>query len=179
MSTITVSCRQKPTSVNMLQWLSQYNLYTSIEEITGVFGFVQEYSPLYGGRIYYGAEITEEDLVFLQDKGLSLKLTLTSRIVSKKDYLDSREMLNKYYYHGNTIAAVNDNLARWIKRDFPNYIVEASVIKNIGWGDIEATLEIYDTIVLTMDKNDDLENLSKIKDKERIIYPPTLYFLSH
>jgi len=152
----------------MVEWLTQYQIYAPLE-ITGVFGFVQEYSPLYGGRVYNGAEITEQDIEFLKENDLKLKLTLTANNVSEEEYEQSRELLNKYYYPGNSIAIVNDDLARWIKRDYPNYLVEASVIKNVKWQNIEKTLELYDTMVLTMDKNDDFENLAKIKEKDRII----------
>jgi hypothetical protein len=138
-------------------------------EVTGVFGFVKEYSPLYGGRQYSGAEVTEEDMEFLYKHGMKLKLTLTAGKATEEEYNESRHLLNTYYYPGNSIAVVNDDLARWIKRDYPNYLVEASVIKNIKWQDVEKTLELYDTLVLTMDKNDDFEELSKIKEKDRVI----------
>ena len=168
MGTVTVSCREKPNDMNMVEWLSQYNLYAPLE-VTGVFGFVKEYSPLYSGRMYSGAEITDEDYKFLKENNMKLKLTLTANKVSEEEYEQSRELLNKYYYPGNSIAVVNDELAKWIKRDYPNYLVEASVIKNIKWENIDKTLELYDTLVLTMDKNDDIEKLSEIKEKDRII----------
>ena len=171
MGTVTVSCRKKPTDMDMAEWFKQYAEYAenSPLEITGVFGFVKEKSPLYGGRIYSGEEITEQDLRFLKDNDMSLKLTLTAHKASRQEYEESRKLLNKYYYPGNSIAVVNDDLAKWIKQDYPNYLVEASVIKNVKWGDIEETLETYDTLVLTMDKTDALDKLKEIKEKDRII----------
>ena len=171
MSTVTVSCRGKPNDMSMVEWLLQYEVYAenSPLEITGVFGFFKERSPLYGGRWFRGAEITEQDLRFLKDNDLKLKIPLTANKATEQEYEASRTLLNKNYYPGNTIAVVNDELARWIRRDYPLYTLEASVIKNVKWGDIEETLETYDTLVLTMDKNDDLDKLKEIKEKDRII----------
>ena len=166
--TVTVSCREKPTNMGMPEWFSQYKQYAPLA-VTGVFGFVKEFSPLYGGRMFSGEEITEEDLNWLYDRGMGIKLTLTGAPATEELYEESKELLEKYERAGNTIAVVDDKLAKWIKRDYPEYLVEASVIKNIKWQDIEKTLEVYDALVLTMDKNDNFEELAKIKEKDKII----------
>ena len=168
MATVTLSCRGKTSQISLADWFQVYKDYAPLE-VTGVFGFMEEFSPLYGGRQYIGAEITEEDFKFMLASGLKLKIPLTAHKVSEKEYEESRELLNKYYYPGNSIAIVNDDLAKWIKRDYPNYLIEASVIKNVNWKDIDTTLELYDTVVLSMDKNDDHENLKKIKQKDKIV----------
>ena len=63
----------------------------------------------------------------------------------------------------------NDDLAIWIRQDFPDYRVDASVIKNIKTHEmIDEALEMYDSVVLPMRLNEDLEFLEKIKAKDRI-----------
>ena len=164
----TVSCRGKPNNMGMEEWLMQYSKYAPLE-ITGVYGFLEEYSPLYGGRIYEGPEITKEDYKFLQENKLQLKINLTGNKATKKQYEDSRELLNAYYYPNNVISLVDDRLAEWIRKDYPNYTLEASVIKNTKFLGIEETLERYDQLVLPMHLNDDIENLKRIKQKDKII----------
>ena len=168
MSTATVSCREKPNDMDMPTWLSQYSKYAPLE-ITGVYGFFEEHSPLYGGRIYTGAEITKKDVGFCKENDLQIKINLTANKATEKEYEQSRELLNRLYYPRNVVAVVDDNLAKWVKRDYPNYLVEASVIKKTTFSNIEKTLELYDQVVLPMFMNDDIEELKKIKQKDKII----------
>lgn len=163
----TVSCRGKNTSIPIKDWLSQYD---SLDlNITSVFGFFEEFSPLYGGRIYSGAEISDDDVSYLYSHGLSLKLTLTANKATREEYEDSKELLDKYHKEGNTVAVVNDDLARWIKEDYPKYLVEASVIKNTKFSQIEDVLSLYDVVVLPMFMNDDIEQLKEVKQKDKVI----------
>ena len=77
--------------------------------------------------------------------------------------------LEKYYRPGNAIIVTNDNLARWIRADFPDYHLEASVIKNINTLEkIEKASRIYDTVVLPMPCNQDEAFLKSIEDKSII-----------
>jgi len=168
MSTATVSCRQKPNDLDMATWLTQYTKYAPLE-VTGIYGFFEEPSPLYGGRIYTGPEITREDVEFCEKYGLQLKINLTANKATEEQYEQSRKLLNTYYYPGNVVSMVDDNLARWVRRDYPNYKIEASVIKKTKFSTIEETLELYDQLVLPMFMNDDVENLKKIKQKDKII----------
>ena len=75
----------------------------------------------------------------------------------------------KYHRPCNSVIVTNDDLARWIQQDFPNYQVDASVIKNIKTHQkIDEALKLYDSIVLPMSLNEDLEFLEKIEAKDRI-----------
>lgn len=163
--TNTVSCRAKSAFSPISEWLKQYDGI----DVTGVFGFYSEYSPLYGGRIYNGAEITAADVDYLTSKNISLKLTLTSNKVSESHYQQSKALLDKYHKKGNSVAIVNDDLAKWIRRDYPDYLIEGSVIKNTKFSQIDETLKLYDTVVLPMYMNDDVAELDKIKQKDKII----------
>jgi len=163
----TVSCRGKDPSIPIEDWLSQYKSLNL--NITSVFGFLEEFSPLYGGRVYSGAEISKEDVSYLYSHGISIKLTLSANKASKEEYEESKELLDKYHKEGNTVAIVNDDLAKWIKRDYPKYLVEASVIKNTKFSQIDKVLSLYDVVVLPMFMNDDIEQLNEIKQKDKVI----------
>jgi collagenase-like PrtC family protease len=78
-------------------------------------------------------------------------------------------LLEKYHRTGNAVIITNDGLARWIREDFANYKIEASVIKNIdSYAEIDNAFELYDTVVLPMRLNQDEAFLTKIHDKGRI-----------
>jgi len=69
---------------------------------------------------------------------------------------------------GNSIIVTNDDLARWIRQDFPEYRIDASVIKNINnQRKLDQAFTIYDEVVLPMKSNDDLKFLSCIEDKQQ------------
>ena len=168
---ITVSARTKPLSNTMHEWLTKFEHSGLVKyaDITGIFGFTREKSPLYGGRVHLGEEITEEDYVWMKKKGLEFKILLSGDVVSKKHYEESFELLDKYHVKGNTVVITNDKLAKWIRRDYPNYSLEASTIRQTELSDIDEVLDLYDTMVLPLRHNKDEKNLKKIKQKDRIV----------
>ena len=79
-------------------------------------------------------------------------------------------ILEKHYRPGNSVIITNDDLAKWVRRDFPNYRVEASVIKNINTlKKVEKAYSIYDTVILPMEANEDEALLLSLPEKERIM----------
>jgi hypothetical protein len=164
---ITASCRGKPLEQGMDDWLHQFSDLVSSKKINSVFGF-SDYSPLYGGRVFTDKEISDEDFKFLKNNGISYRIPMTNHYFSEKDYDYSLSILRKHHLSGNSVICVNDKLAERIKTDFPKYEVEASVIKDIGFAQIDETLKIYDAVVLNSDKNDDFEMLSRIKQKNKV-----------
>ena len=69
----------------------------------------------------------------------------------------------------HSVIITHDDLARWIRRDFPHYRIDASVIKNINTPKkLAQALELYDEVVLPMTSNEDLPFLESIADKSRI-----------
>jgi collagenase-like PrtC family protease len=89
--------------------------------------------------------------------------------VERSEYEQNRPLLQKYHAPCNSIIATNDDLARWVRQDFPKYRIDASVIKNIKTHrKIEQALNLYDSIVLPMRLNEDLDFLEKIEAKDRI-----------
>ena len=94
---------------------------------------------------------------------------MTNHYVERDEYERNLPLFQKYHRRGNFVIVTNDKLARWIRRDFPFYQIDASVIKNIKTHrKIEEALEIYDSVVLPMRLNEDLDFLERIKEKNRI-----------
>lgn len=64
--------------------------------------------------------------------GIGVRMPLTNSYVELEEYRENRPLLEKYHREGNAVIVTNDDLARWIREDFPEYRIEASVIKNIN-----------------------------------------------
>ena len=95
---------------------------------------------------------------------------MSNHFVEERTYRLSASLLFRYHNKLNSIIITNDDLARWIRRDFPRYRLDASVIKNIKTHrKIDEALELYDSVVLPMPLNEDLDFLEKIEAKDRII----------
>jgi len=166
--TITIAARGKHISNQMSEWFSRFNSI-GYDNITGVFGFTKEKSPLYGGRIWMGEEITDEDYDWMVANGIKLKILLTGDKVSKEHYEESFPLLERYHIKGNSVVTVNDKLAQWIRRDYSDYTLEASVIKQTQFSEIDKVLDLYDKLHLPMHLNDDIKELKKIEQKDRIV----------
>ncbi len=169
----TISARDKQAREPIQKFIKESFSDIPIEQIESFFGFTT-YTPLYGGRIWNnratnGAELSEYDIRSMYKMDIALRLPLTNHNASLQEYKDSIPFLEKYYRPGNAVIVTNDNLARWIKADFPDYHLEASVIKNIQSLDkIEKAAKIYDTVVLPMSCNEDEPFLKSIEDKSMI-----------
>lgn len=169
----TISARDKLARQPIQQFIRQHFSEIPIEQIESFFGFTT-YTPLYGGRIWNdlatnGAELSEYDIRSMYALGIALRLPLTNHHVSREEYEADIPFLEKYYRPGNAIIVTNDDLARWIRTDFPEYHLEASVIKNINTLEkIDKAARIYDTVVLPMPCNQDEAFLASIEDKSII-----------
>ncbi len=142
--------------------------YLPLREIESLFGFVER-STLYGGREFKGRELSDRDVTQLNNAGIGLRLPMTNHFVERDEYEQNQDLLQKHHFPGNSVIVTNDDLARWIKQDFPNYHIDASVIKNIKTHrKIDKALELYDAVVLPMRLNEDLDFLQKIEAKDRI-----------
>lgn len=164
----TVSGRSKTNDVPILTFLAKAYGGIPIRLIDSVFGFVEP-STLYGGRIFDGAELTPEDVATLYDVGIGVRIPLTNHYAEPEEYEANKPLLEKYHRTGNAVIVTNDALAGWIRRDFPNYRIEASVIKNLKTYDkIAQALDLYDTAVLPMEFCEDDRFLAGLPDKSRI-----------
>ena len=94
---------------------------------------------------------------------------MSNHYVERNEYLENKPLLKKFHKAGNSIICTNDDLARWVRDDFPDYRLDASVIKNIkSYKKIEQASELYDSVVLPMSANEDLEFLENIENKDKI-----------
>jgi hypothetical protein len=167
-ATYTISVRKKPSHAPVFGYLRFHFGNVPLREIDSVFGFV-EHSELYGGRPYRGRELSDRDVENLNDSGIGIRLPMSNHSVERDEYERSLPLFDKYHRPGNFIIVTNDKLAKWLRRDFPDYTIDASVIKNIKTHrKIDEALKLYDSVVLPMRLNEDLGFLEKISEKDRI-----------
>ena len=168
-ATYTISARGKPTGQPVFNYLRHEYGNVALAEIDSLFGFVEQ-STLYGGRNFVQREISDRDVIDLTLAGIGLRIPMTNHFVEREEYEQNLPLLEKYHSPLNSIIVTNDTLAEWIRQDFPHYQLDASVIKNIKTlKKIDKALELYDSVVLPMKINEDLEFLETIEVKEKII----------
>ncbi len=166
--TFTVSARRKATNVPIFQFLRHYFGHLPLNRIESLFGFVEK-STLYGGRVFDQRELSDRDVRQLNNAGIGIRLPLSNHFVTREEYDLNRPLLEKYHRKPNSVIVTNDDLARWIGADFPEYRIDASVIKNIDNSrKLDKALEIYDEVVLPMTSNEDTQFLRNIEEPERI-----------
>lgn len=165
----TVSARRKDPNLPVFAFLRNEYRDLPLGQIESLFGFV-EYSALYGGRDFVRPELSDRDVYELAISGIGIRLPMSNHYADLDEYKKNKPLLKKYHRQPNSIIVTNDDLAKWIREDFPDYHIDASVIKNIKTlRKIEAALELYDSVVLPMRLNEDLDFLEKIEAKEKII----------
>ena len=177
---MNISCSaRKNWQYHIRDWLDFQRSYAKIhsnfefdyDDIDYAFGFVEGTTSLYGGRVAEGVNLTKVDVYWLYDHNIGVKITLSSKIFNDDVYKESSKFLQHYQRKGNAVITFTDELAKRIKEDFPDYEIEASCIQDIVTPDKlkkKISLGVYDTIVLPIHMNDDIEFLKKIKDKEQI-----------
>ncbi len=164
----TVSARGKAPDVPILPFLGEEFPHVPMAEIESVFGFV-EHCTLYGGRPFVGPELSQKDVAALKVCGIGVRLPLSNHSVTREEYERYRPFIARYHDRRNSVITTSDELARWIRQDFPSLGIEASVIKDIHTHDgVDRALEIYDTAVLPMRMNQDREFLEGIREKQRV-----------
>ncbi len=166
-----VSSRRITPDVSIIDHLKIQYIYLDLSQIKSVFGSVNTHSRLYGGRIYEEYHsLTDDHVKELYKHNIGISLNLTNHFFDKESYESSQELLNRYHSKNNSLIITNDELAKNIRKDFPDYILKASIVKNItNIKRIEKAYEYYDYVTLPMDMNDDDEFLMSIPEKERII----------
>ena len=166
--TFTVSARAKTAQVPVFQFLRRQFGHLALNQIESLFGFVEK-TTLYGGRVFKKRQLSKRDVMQLNNAGIGVRLPLSNHFVSREEYEDNLDFLARYHRKPNSVIVTNDDLARWISEDFPNYRIDASVIKNINTTrKLNKALEIYDEVVLPMTANEDKPFLASIKAPERI-----------
>ena len=167
----SVSSRGISAEMTIEDYLRIYYLYVNISQIESVFGSACSPSRLYGGRSFNPeSSLNDRHIQRLEEIGVGVSLTFTSHFFSEEAYEHSRELLDRLYRKNNSVICTNDDLARRIRRDYPDYTLRASIVKNIDTAEkIAENLELYDMVVLPMDKNDDDDLLQDIREKGRVL----------
>lgn len=167
-ATYTISARGKAAKVPVFKFIRHQYGNVPLREIDSLFGFVEQ-STLYGGRAFLRRELSNRDVYQLNKAGIGVRLAMSNHYVEREEYEKNRPLLQKYHRKLNSIIATNDDLAMWVREDYPQYKIDASVIKNIKTHKkINEALKLYDSIVLPMRLNEDLDFLEKIEAKDRI-----------
>jgi hypothetical protein len=165
----TLSARSKPAAVPIQLLIKQHYSHIPLSQVESFFGFTER-SSLYGGRFFNATELSEYDLRSMYKMNINLRIPLTNHYASAQEYEENLPFLAKHYRPGNSVILTNDELAQWIRADFPDYRIEASVIKNIySLKKIEKAFAIYDTIILPMSANEDEAFLRSVPEKQRIM----------
>jgi hypothetical protein len=161
----SVSARGKAATNSIAAFLE---IFFEDIPVKSVFAF-REYTPLYGGRIYHGPELSDTDIHWMYDHGIGYRIPLQNIVTSREEYLSSKPFLEKYHRKGNSVITARGELAKWIREDFPLFELEASVINQVRTLEkLSSFLETYDVVVLHPIMNDDLEALATITDKARV-----------
>jgi hypothetical protein len=167
--TYTISARSKSPDAHVFAYIRNKYGNVPLREIDSLFGFV-EWSSLYGGRHFTRRELSERDVYQLNNAGIGVRLPMSNHYVERDEYERNLPLLEKYHRPRNSVIVTNDDLARWIQQDFPDYDIDASVIKNIKTHrKINEALKLYDSVVLPMHLNEDFDFLEKIEAKDQII----------
>jgi hypothetical protein len=164
----TISARGKQSAMPIYQFIKENYSHIPLEQIDSFFGFT-EASTLYGGRFFFSTELSRYDVRSLYKMDISVRLPLTNHHATPEEYEENAEFLEKYHRPGNSLIITNDKLAGWIRQDYPEYRLEASVIKSINnLRKVDEAFKMYDTVILPMDSNDDKAFLKSIDNKKNI-----------
>ena len=166
----TISGREKAfvPEEGIESYLNRVYTDVPLEQVESIFAFTER-STLYGGRPFIKPQLLEKDIESMYQLGIGFRIPLTNNYVTREEYEINHCFLEKYHRTGNSVILVNNDLANWIREDFPKYRIEASIIKNINnFRRLDKALDIYDTIVLPTALNEQLDFLDKIECKQRI-----------
>lgn len=163
----TISVRGNAEDIPVMEFLERNFGGISLARIDSLFGFVER-CTLYGGRPFLGPQLSDEDVQALYSHSIGLRLPLTNMYVREEEYREYQWFLEKYHRPGNSVITTVDELARRIRRDYPDYQIEASVIKNIDTYDkIDVALDLYDTVILPMRLNPQFAFLDNIQSEKK------------
>ena len=164
----TLSARGKKLNYPVEDYLKKYFPSLPVQKIDSIFGFVEQ-STLYSGRPFLHRQISDNDYKYLCDNNVGLRIPFTNHYCSNDEYKQNIHILEKYHRKGNSVITTNEDLTKKIKKDYPLYTLEASILKEVtSYEEIDRINDLYDTIVLPMTMNKKTEFLNGIKRKDKI-----------
>lgn len=144
---IAISARRKSPQQSIESFLNDSFSSIPLDHINSIFGFSDK-CKLYGGRDFIGSELTDADLNWMYSNNINYRIPLTSFFGDKQLYEEAKPFLEKHHRKGNSVILVKDSLAEKIRKDFPLYTLECSVIKEVNTkSKLESALNLYDTVV--------------------------------
>jgi len=170
---ITLSARSKHPTVPIARFLAKNFSSVNLRNVDSIFGFNAP-CKMYGGRQFLLPELSDADLEWMYANNIGYRLPLTSLLIDDRMYDEGKRFLQKHHRKGNSVIVVADEIALKIKRDFPLYSIECSVIKAINSKEkVECALDIFDTVVpLPEVFNTDFDLLNSfpqdVKDRMRL-----------
>lgn len=166
--TYTISARGKQPHVPVFAFLRRQFGDIPLNQVGSLFGFVEK-CTLYGGRGFSDRELSDRDVMQLNNAGIGIRLPMSNHHATEEEFEEAWPLLAKYHRKGNSVIVTNDELAGWIRAEFPDYRLDASVIKNIdNLRKLDKALALYDEVVLPMSSNEDFDFLGAIDAKDRI-----------
>ena len=170
----SISLRGKPSELPVIPYIKELYDFLEWDEIESVFGFTDQYCPLYGGREYKPElSLSFENLQELREYDIGLRLPLTNHFVTEEAYEQSRVFLDTHHWPGNSVIVLQPVLGEWLARDYPWYDIEVSVIRDYAPEAVDKVLEKYpwiNNLVLDMQYSQVSvhERLSKIVNKDKV-----------
>jgi len=79
-----------------------------------------------GGRINEEIYYSQEQIDFYYKRNINIALTFSNNIIDINDKVGN-ELLEKFHKEGNKIILVNDELRKYIRKNFPKYILVHSI----------------------------------------------------
>jgi hypothetical protein len=167
----SVTNRTHVKDTSMRAFFQEQYSFLPLPRIADTFGFVEDFTELYGGRRYHPQYVlSARDVAELYDLRIGLKLCLQNHFITQEDCENNRAFLAKYHRPGNVVICISEVLARFVKEEFPDYSVEASIVKEVhDLAAIEECLQLFDLFTVPPSANDDLDFLASLPQKERII----------
>ncbi len=152
-------------------WYFYIKKFYNANKIEYFFNSVKQSSRLYGGRpCRKELSFSYKNVEFLNAKGIGVMLTLSNHYFNEEAYANTIPILERLENNLNSVTTVNDDLALRIKQDFPLFKRKASVIKLINSLDgIHKALELYDSVVLHPNLNDNADLLQSVDCKDKIV----------
>lgn len=167
----SVSGRMLHPDRDIQPYLETYYYFLDLSCVESIFGAYQFPSKLYGGWGYNDSTAMRPHHVEqMRAAGIGIALTLTNHFFDLDTYRESWPLLETLHAPGNSLIITSDELARHVRQDFPEYQRKASIVKHIASVErLKRAYDLYDYVLVPMDKNDDDAFLATLPEKDRVI----------
>jgi len=142
-ASFAISARGKHSEASMKSFLLPFPEVP----VDSIFGF-SDPCGAYGGRQFVSREISDADLSWMYDRGIGYRIPLQNTVASLDEFKAERGFLTKHHRKGNSLILARTRFIDFIRDEFPDYSIEASVIMRLNSvKKVIKALEIFDTVV--------------------------------